>query len=239
MEGDTIKNMKISVIIPAYNEEKYITDTLKAITAVDYPDFEVIVVDNASTDYTANLARLFPVKVVSESRKGTMWACERGRKEASGEIIVRMDADCLPKKDWLSKGAELFKDPKVVVVSGPYDYFDASPFFRWTSLFIQKYIYVPANAAFQMMRLHAGITVGGNTFVRASALAAIGGFNTSITFYGDDTDLPKRMSAVGKVVFNRNVVMPTSARRFKKEGIIRLQVKYVFYFMKVIFTGKI
>ena len=228
--------MKISVIIPAYNEEKYITETLKAIVAQDYPDFEVIVVDNASTDYTANLARLFPVKVVSESKKGTMWACEKGRKEAIGEIIVRMDADCLPKKDWLSKGALLFNDPKVVVVSGPYDYYDASPFFRNASLFIQKYIYVPLNVILQKLHLRAGITVGGNTFARASALVAIGGFNTSITFYGDDTDLPKRMSAVGRVVFSGKVVMPTSARRFNDQGVISLQSKYIFHFFKVIFS---
>jgi glycosyltransferase involved in cell wall biosynthesis len=228
--------MKISVIIPAYNEEKYLKQTLEAILAQDYPDFEVIVVDNASTDGTSEAAQSFTdVKVLFEGNKGTMWACERGRKEAVGDIIVRMDADCLPKKDWLSKGAAFFSDPKVVVVSGPYDYFDASPFFRSMSLFIQKYIFVPINAVFQILRLRAGITVGGNTFMRASALARIGGFNTSITFYGDDTDLPKRMSKLGKVVFSRRMIMQTSARRFKDEGIVKLQARYLFHFFKVIF----
>ena len=231
--------MKISVIIPAYNEENYLRQTLEAILAQDYPDFEVIVIDNASTDRTSDIARSFQsrgVKVFLEKNKGTMWACERGRKEATGEIIVRMDADCLPEKDWLSKGAAFFNDEKVVVASGPYYYFDAPVFFRIVSLMIQEYIYVPLNSIFQMLRLKIGITVGGNTFMRSSALAAIGGFNTSITFYGDDTDLPKRMSAVGRAVFSKKIIMPTSARRFKKEGIMKLQMRYLYYFFKVILS---
>jgi glycosyltransferase involved in cell wall biosynthesis len=177
--------MKISVIIPAYNEEKYLSKTLEAILAQNYPDFEVIVVDNASTDRTSEIAKSFQsrgVKVLFEGNKGTMWACERGRKEATGEIIVRMDADCLPEKDWLKKGAAFFKDDRVAVVSGPYDYFDASSFFRNSALIIQKYIYVPLNIVFQKLNIKAGITVGGNTFMRASALEKIGGFDTKITF---------------------------------------------------------
>ena len=132
--------MKISVIIPAHNEEKYLRQTLEAILAQDYPDFEVIVIDNASTDRTAEIARSFPgVKLVSESRKGTMWACERGRQEATGEIIVRMDADCLPEKDWLVKGVALFADSKVSGSSGPYNYYDADSFFRNFSLYFQVF----------------------------------------------------------------------------------------------------
>jgi len=233
--------MKISVIIPAYNEEKYLRQTLEAILVQDYPDFEIIVIDNASTDRTSEIARSFQsrgVNVFLETNKGTMWACERGRKEATGEIIVRMDADCLPGKDWLSKGAAFFNNLKVAVVSGPYDYYDAAPFFRSAALNVQKYVYVPLNQIFQKMKVKAGITVGGNTFMRASALDAIGGFNTSITFYGDDTDLPKRMSKLGKIVFSKDVVIKTSARRFKKEGILRLQAKYIFYFFNVLLSKR-
>src|SRR6266851_3119714 len=102
--------MKVSVIIPAHNEEDYIAATLKAVCAQDYPDFEVILINNAGTDRTAEIARQFPVTIINEQRKGTMWACERGQQEAQGEIIVRMDADCLPDKDWLKKGAAFFTD---------------------------------------------------------------------------------------------------------------------------------
>lgn len=230
--------MKISIIIPAYNEEQYLSKTLENVLAQDYNDFEVIVVDNASTDRTAEIARSFPkVKVFFEGNKGTMWACERGRKEATGEIIVRMDADCLPEKDWLAKGAAHFSDQKVVAVTGPYDYYDASFFFRYSSLLFQKYIFFFTSSLTQFLKRGA-VMVGGNSFMRAESIAAAGGFDTKFIFYGDDTDTAKRLTRFGKVVFDRNIVMPTSARRFKREGLIRTQLKYFFNFLKVICSSR-
>ena len=94
--------MKVSVIIPAYNEEKSLGQTLDAVMVSDYHDFEIIVSDNGSVDKTSEIARSKGVKVVSEKRKGTLWAREAGRKAATGEILVFLDADCLPEKTWLS-----------------------------------------------------------------------------------------------------------------------------------------
>jgi glycosyltransferase involved in cell wall biosynthesis len=229
--------MKISVIIPAYNEEKYLSKTLEAILAQDYLDFEVIVVDNASTDKTAEIARLFSnVKVVYESRKGTMWACEKGLQEAKGDIIVRMDADCVPAKDWLSKGAAHFLDKRVVAVSGPYDYFDADNLFRYLSLYFQKYIYRLTNSLLQLLKIGA-IMIGGNSIMRAASITAAGGFDTKFVFYGDDTDTAKNLAKLGIVVFDPDLVMPTSARRFKREGFVNIQMKYFYNFIKVIFSS--
>ncbi len=227
--------MKISVIIPARNEEASLPAAIAAIQAQDYPDFEVIVVDNGSTDKTFETAVSFPgVVVMSEARPGTMWACERGRKGASGDIIVRMDADCLPEKDWLARGARHFANQNVVVVSGPYDYYDHQGPFRSVALFIQRNFFSLIHSIFQKFKL-GGITMGGNTFIRASSLAEAGGFNTAITFYGDDTDIPKRLSRFGRCVYDRNLIMKSSARRFKKTGIIRLQVRYTYHFFRTIF----
>jgi glycosyltransferase involved in cell wall biosynthesis len=228
--------MKISVIIPAYNEEKYIAHTLRAILDQSHPDFEVIVVDNASTDSTVEIARSFPVKVVSETRKGTMFACERGRCEATGDIIVRMDADCLPDKDWLSQGHTHFSDTRIAAVTGPYEYEDSDALFRSSSLFFQKNVYSTINSLLQSLKKGA-VMIGGNSFMRASALQAAGGFNTLLVFYGDDTDTAVRMSRQGKVVFDRSLVMKTSARRFASEGRFKLATKYVFHFFKIIFSA--
>ena len=98
----------ISIIIPAYNEEAFLAATLQAIFSQDYEHFEVLVVDNGSSDRTAEIARTFPVRLLHEKRQGTMWACECGRKQATGDIIVRMDADCLPPSDWLRRGVAHF-----------------------------------------------------------------------------------------------------------------------------------
>jgi glycosyltransferase involved in cell wall biosynthesis len=229
--------MKISVIIPAFNEEKYLDKTLEAILAQDHPDFEVIVVDNGSTDRTSEIAGSFAkVKVLHESRRGTMWACERGLKEANGEIIVRMDADCVPHRDWLSMGAVHFLDEKTVAVTGPYDYFDGGSFSRYLSLYFQKYIYRLTNSILQLFRIGA-VMIGGNSFMRAVSINAVGGFDTRFIFYGDDTDTAKNLSKLGRVVFDPNLIIPTSARRFKREGFMKIQIKYLFNFIKVIFSS--
>ncbi len=229
--------MKISVIIPALNEEKRIGQAIQAIKAQNYPNIEIIVVDNGSADRTAEIANAAGALVLREDRKGTMWACEKGRQSATGEIIVRMDADCEPASDWLSKGAAHFPDTRVAGVSGPYDYFDGAPFFRKSSLLFQKYIYKLTNSILQALHL-GGVSTGGNTFMRGSALAAAGGFNTSIVFYGDDTDTPKRLSKHGRWVFDPNLIIKTSARRFKAEGTLNLMLKYWYHFFRTVFSGK-
>jgi len=229
--------MKISVIIPAHNEAAGISASLEAILKQDYTDFEVIVVDNASDDGTALVCARYPVKVVREDRKGTMWACEHGRQEARGEIIVRMDADCLPKKDWLSRGAVYFTDKKITAVSGPYYYHDAPIFFRRSSLIIQRYVYPIANFILQKLQKGA-VTIGGNTFIRADILDKMGGFNTDLAFYGDDTDTAKRAARFGYVVFSKDLIMPTTepAGRFGGAGRTKKIFKYWFHFFKVVFS---
>lgn len=225
--------MKISIVIPAHNEEKYITKTLKAVCNLDYPDFEVIVVNNASTDKTGEIAKTFPVKVVYERRKGTLFARERGRLEAKGEIIAGLDADCLPEPDWLKKGVSFFKDPKIVSVGGIVDYWESSKFIRKFFILGQKYIIPINNEILQFLELGGNI-FGANNFIRASALEKIGGFNTKITFYGDDTNTAKRLTKIGKVVFTNKIIVKTSYRRYKDKGFFKLLVIYLFYYFKEI-----
>jgi glycosyltransferase involved in cell wall biosynthesis len=228
--------MKISVIIPTHNEEEHIAEALKAILKQDYPSFEVIVVDNASTDRTAEIVRQFPVNLVSEWRQGTLRACESGRAEATGDIIARMDADCLPDYDWLSRGAKHFEKKEIVAASGPYDYYDASLFFNKTSLLAQRYVYKFFSYLLQLPFIKRGaVMIGGNSLMRADVLAKAGGFNTSITFYGDDTDTARRVAKHGKVIFDPNLIIKTSARRFKKEGVLALQAKYIYHFLKALY----
>lgn len=231
--------MKISIVIPAYNEEHSLAATLERALEQQYPDFEIIVVDNASTDATADIARRYPVRLMHESRKGLLYARERGYKEARGEIIANMDADCLPHPDWLTRGAGYFSHPRIVAVSGPYDYYDAPPLFRLMSRIVQATIYPLMNSIFQLRFIHRGaLLIGGNTFLRKSALDAAGGYNTTLTFYGEDTDTARRMAAQGRVRFIGSFHMPTSARRFKREGFIKITSAYIYYFFKIMFTKR-
>ncbi len=234
--------MKVSVVIPAHNEEKGIAHTLRAILAQDYPDYEVIVVDNASSDRTREVAAGFPVIVVRESRKGLLWARERGRKEAKGDIIANIDADCVPDTDWLSRGVRHFTNDRlgtISAISGPYDYHDAKWFFRNFSLLTQKYIYRTVSIILQLPFIKKGaVLIGGNNMIRASVLRKTNGYNTSLTFYGEDTDTAVRVANYGRVIFSPKLIMKTSARRFHNEGIITLEAKYLYHFFKHIFARK-
>ena len=223
--------MKVSIVIPAYNEESCIAQTLERVCAMEYPDFEVIVVDNASSDNTSEIAKKFPVTVVREDRKGLLFARECGRLAATGEIIANIDADCLPKKNWISNNVTPFSDQNIVAVSGPYDYFDGSKFFRFTSLLLQKTVYAFMSRILTKFN-QGGVLIGGNNLIRASVLTELGGYDTSITFYGEDTNTAKKVSRKGKIYFNPKCVMKTSARRFKNEGFFSVSAKYFYHFFK-------
>jgi len=113
--------VKISVIIPSYNASRTIRQCLKAATSQAYSDYEVIVVDDASTDETAQLAEKFPVRLIRQSyNQGAAAARNRGAKEGKGELFVFTDSDCVPPRDWLQKITGYFKDPQAVSVSGMY-----------------------------------------------------------------------------------------------------------------------
>ncbi len=88
---------KVTVVIPVYNSEKYISECLKMITFQKYPNekLEIIVVDNGSTDASLDIIKLFDVKYILCTKKGPSATRNTGIKEASGEYIVFIDADCI------------------------------------------------------------------------------------------------------------------------------------------------
>ncbi len=103
---------RISIIIPAYNEERYLARCLDAIAHQSIRAYEVIVVDNGSTDGTANVARRYPfVTLLREPRRGRPLAQKAGFNAATGVILARIDADAIVPPDWVAQIAEYFKKP--------------------------------------------------------------------------------------------------------------------------------
>jgi glycosyltransferase involved in cell wall biosynthesis len=234
--------MKVSIVIPAYNEEKWIEKTLIAALAQDYPDFEIIVVDNASTDKTSEIVQKFvsshpKIKLVEEKRKGLLYAREAGRLAAKGDIIVQLDADCLPFPEWLSIGMQFFKKQKVVAVSGPYNFYDAPPGIRITTDIAQRYIFYPVRMITNAFG-RGTMFVGGNAFIRAKALKKIGGYDTSIDFYSEDADTGVRLAQVGNVIYSTDIMIDSSARRFKAFGLRELNKKYTKAWVTTVLAGK-
>jgi glycosyltransferase involved in cell wall biosynthesis len=226
--------MRLSLVIPAHNEERYIEDCLRSIAQHGKALHEVIVVDNASSDSTGKIASSFPgVRVVREDTKGLTYARQKGLKEAQGELVGYMDADTRMPEHWVEKVFEVFKkNPHVVAFSGPAHYWDATLVQKLT-LALSWWSTAP------LMYFVVGYMIYGAHFVaRKDALEKIGGFDTSIAFYGEDTDIAKRLSKVGKVLFRMDFYILSSARRFAKEGFLRTNITYSMNFIWPALTGK-
>jgi glycosyltransferase involved in cell wall biosynthesis len=224
----------ISLIIPAYNEEAYIGTCLEAVARhVQDRVCEVIVVDNASTDRTAEVVAEYPGVVrISAPAKGITKARQAGYRHASGEILAFIDADTIPRAGWIEQIEEQFAArPDLACLSGPYHYHDLPPVRRA----IASGWFVAARLVYHLLGY---LTVGGNFAIRRSALDAMGGFDSSIEFYGEDVDIGRRARKVGKVLFRRQLVMPTSARRLRDEGQAKIGAIYLLNFLSVAFAGK-
>ncbi|MEI8230488.1 MAG: glycosyltransferase family A protein [Candidatus Peregrinibacteria bacterium] len=220
--------MTISIIVPAHNEEKFIGKCLKSIID-NAPDNlkEIIVVDNASTDRTREIAKKFKdVRVFSELRKGTSFARQRGYEQAKGDLLAFIDADTRVNKKWFVTVENKFrKDPGLVGLSGSCEFYDLP---AWKNMFVRWYWRFLAEPA---SRITGSVVVGGNFVVKRSALKSIDGFDTSITFYGDDTNVGRRLKCKGKVHFHSKLSVHTSARRFAQEGFIRTGTRYIANFL--------
>ena len=226
----------VSVVIPAYNEEKYLPLCLESIKKQDYAaEYEVIVVDNASTDNTAKIALDWGAKVVYESKRSPACARQKGVEAATGEIIAFIDADTQAPTCWLSTIVSRFvQEPETVVISGPYAYFDAGSIARIAS-YIGNFISIIIDQLFRKV-LNKGSAVWGSNFaVHRSALLEVGGFDTSIRFYGEEYELSLRLKKAGKGGIIPRLFVLTSARRLKRIGVVTLYWNWVVDYFSVLF----
>jgi glycosyltransferase involved in cell wall biosynthesis len=224
------RRLSITVIVCAHNEERSLSGCLHSVLAQTRPPDELLVINNASTDATRAVAQQIPnVRVVDEPRKGLVVARETGRREARGDLLVYIDADCRAPLTWLARGAGHFeRDPGLLALSGPYRFYDWD---WWGRLLVRAYDYTLAPSTQVLVKhvLRIGtIFYGGNFAARRAALERIGGFDTSIEFHGEDTNVGRRLHAVGKVSLKYDCYLYTSARRYVAMGkgaVFRLYVR--------------
>jgi glycosyltransferase involved in cell wall biosynthesis len=117
-------SMKISVVVPVYNEQKYIGQCLQALTTQTRPPDEIIVVNNNSTDESETIIKKYKVRLINEKKQGMTYARNRGFNEATGDIIARTDSDSVPPPDWIEKIEKNFKKNSLDGLGGPLDMHD-------------------------------------------------------------------------------------------------------------------
>ncbi len=226
----------ISFIIPAYNEEKtlgFCLDSVLAELATFRGDSQIIVVNNASTDKTIEVAGKYsPVKLVNESRKGLVFARATGAKAATGDLLAHIDADCILPKGWLETVVKSFADDeKIVALSGPHVYFDLP---LWQQVGVKIFYLFAAS-----LHYLTGVQLqGGNFIVRKWAWEKIGETSSDFNFYGEDIELGRRLSKVGKVKFTLKLPILISGRRLKSEGFFKIGARYTLNYFSVFFFKK-
>ena len=221
----------LSFVVPAYNEESLIVGCIQSIIReADSVPCEIIVVDNGSTDNTAHLARLAGAHVIFEPRKGITRARQAGFDLVKYDLAAFIDADSTLPPGWLDFALAALKDPEVVAASGPVIYHEMPLHKRITTFSF----YFLAKAAHQIRPM----LQGGNFILRRQALRDAGGFNTEIDFYGEDTDTAVRLSRIGKINFDLDMWVYTSARRMNEEGLLATGAKYVVNYVWIWLFGK-
>lgn len=213
----------ISVVIPAYNEEKYLSRCLKALQRQIYPKekFDVIVVNNNSTDRTAEIAKSFGVQVILEKQQGHVFSLNRGLKAAKGEILAITDSDTIVSPNWLMKLAKTFNDPKIVGVTGSLKLDLQS---ESLNSFLKKLYETFLRINFAFNRPH---TAGPNMAIRKSAFKKLKAVDTRYEISGD-VEIGMRLRKHGKVHFEKELTVTTSSRRYKRKftGLVKDFYKY-------------
>ena len=201
----------LSIIIPAYNEQDLISDCLDSVLnqTADSESYEIVVIDNNSTDRTAAIARNKGVRVEKETQKGYVHAIQKGVDVSEGKILAFMDADCRAPANWVSKILRNFEEsPEIVALGGKLNYFDTPLIFSRTM---------------KSLLFFADALPGNNMAIQREALNRIGGIDTKVNL-SVDFWMSLKLKQAGRIKIDKSLIMLTSGRRF--EGAFTSYLQY-------------
>ena len=226
----SMKKPLISVLIPAYNEENYLEPCLKSVLRQSLSPklYEIVVIDNNSTDRTAEIVRKYSprVKLVREKKQGVVFARIRGVEKSRGEIIAFTDADCLAPKNWLSKKLQQFQEnPQIVGVGGPFLFPSPSP--------LGKMVEKISFYSYPFLK----VIPCANLSFKKKAYFQCGGFNPKINI-AEEADLSLKLQKIGVVVNDKHNPIWTSPRRLLSSNQIIFGLKYLYCYFLLRAFGK-
>ncbi len=182
----------ISVIVCSYNGERTIRQCLDGLLRLNYPKYDVIVVDDGSTDATAEIARKYPFRIIRTENQGLSTARNTGLQAATGEIVAYIDDDAYPDPDWLNYLAVTFRTTDHVGVGGP----NIPP--PGDGLIADCVAVAPGGPTRVLVSDREAEHIPGcNMAFRKSCLESIGGFDAKFRVAGDDVDVCWRLQERG------------------------------------------
>jgi cellulose synthase/poly-beta-1,6-N-acetylglucosamine synthase-like glycosyltransferase len=185
----------VSIIIPALNEQENIPACLSALNELDFPDeqYEILLIDNGSTDQTIEIARTFDVRIVEQPEVNISALRNLGAAHAKGNILAFIDADCIASKDWLKHATPYFHDQTIGVVGSRYQ---LPPDSNW----IEKAWHIHT-AKSRTLTGDVKWLPGGNLIVSRQCFFQVGGFNEGLVT-SEDIDFCATVRAKNFRVFS-------------------------------------
>jgi glycosyltransferase involved in cell wall biosynthesis len=216
-------NKVISIIVPAYNEQELIAGCLDSLLrqTLDKDQYEIIIIDNQSTDITSQIASEKGVRVEKEQKKGYVHAIRKGVEAAQADILAFTDADCRVPEDWLTKILDIFlSEQNVIGVGGKLTFYDISPLMN---LVVRSVLYF--NKALP----------GNNMAIRREAINRIGGIDPTVNLSADYW-LTVKLRKIGKLKIDKSLIVMTSGRRFR--GSFSSDIKYFINVLSIFLISK-
>jgi O-antigen biosynthesis protein len=186
---------RVSVVVCSHNGSRTIRDTLEGLRRLEYPDYEVIVVDDGSTDATAAIASEYDVRLISTENRGLASARNTGCEAATGEIVAYTDDDARPDPHWLTYLAATFLRSDYACVGGP----NIAP--AGDGPIADCVANAPGGPVHVLLDDELAEHVPGcNSSFRRDRLQAIGGYDPRYRAAGDDVDVCWRLQERGWTV---------------------------------------
>lgn len=191
-----MKTPLISIVVPSYNNERYIKKCINSILKQNFKNFELFIVDDCSSDNTVRIINKIKdkrIKILKTSKNsGSAVARNIGIKNSKGKYVFFIDGDCIATKNWLGEGIKSFSSNKGLGVEGKIIYVSNR--------------YKPTAIDNIAQNIYGGRFMGGNIAYKKDLLNLVKGFNENL-IRGQDRDISMRILKLGKIIFNPKMLV--------------------------------
>lgn len=221
---------KVSVVVPVRDDAVHLRRCLAALAAQSVLPDEVLVVDNGSRDDSAAVARAAGAVVLTERVRGIARASARGYDRASGDVIVRLDADSVPPPGWIADAARLLADPEVVAVTGPGRPRNGGRLVRWVwaATYMTPYFVLMWAALGRPPLFGSAMAMRRGTWLAVRERS-----HRDDPEVHDDVDLSMQLDPGWRVVADESLTVQVSARPLSGPASVALRTRRAFHTFRV------